>query len=81
MGDLPQIREWVRDGKNGYIVSCLNDNDVSEAIIKILSDKGKTNSFIKINLAQVREKADFDKNMKNIENLYEKLITKTKKRR
>jgi glycosyltransferase involved in cell wall biosynthesis len=79
MGDLPQIREWIRDGENGYIVPCLDDIPAAEAMIKVFSNKEKTNSFIKNNLAQVWEKADFDKNMMNIEALYWELVAETKK--
>ncbi len=79
MGDLPQIREWIRDGENGYIVPCLDDIAAAEAMIKVFSNKEKTNSFIKNNLAQVWERADFDKNMMNIEALYWELVAETKK--
>jgi len=79
MGDLPQIREWIRDGESGYIVPCLDDIAAAEAMIKVFSNKEKTDSFIKNNLAQVWERADFDKNMMNIEALYWELVAETKK--
>lgn len=79
MGDLPQIREWITDGENGYIVPCVDDNAAAEAIMRVLFDKEKGSSFAEKNLALVRERADFDKNMENIEALYWELVAETKK--
>ena len=80
MGDLPQIREWIKDGKNGYIVPCVDDNAAADAIMRVLFDKEKGSyfAFAEKNLVLVREKADFDKNMKNIEALYWELVAETK---
>jgi glycosyltransferase involved in cell wall biosynthesis len=37
MGDLPQIRDWVKDGVNGFLVPCRDPAALVEKISRILS--------------------------------------------
>lgn len=78
MGDLPQIREWIKNDKNGYIVPCIDEKAAAAAIMRILSNEQIAGSFIKNNIKLVNENADFDKNMKNIEDLYYRLVRRRK---
>lgn len=36
MGDIPQIREWIRDGENGYLVPTRNVDYLAKAITRAL---------------------------------------------
>jgi glycosyltransferase involved in cell wall biosynthesis len=69
ISDLPAIREWIKDGVNGFIVDPLDPVSVSNGIEKALtSDRCYMSS-----LNELRVKAaDYDENMKKLEMLYEK---------
>ena len=36
MGDIPQIREWIADGRNGFLVPCKEPRQLSRLIVEIL---------------------------------------------
>ena len=70
MSDLPQIRDWVTDGVNGFTVPPRNPEALSRRIIHVLEDEGEqTRIFTKYNLKLVSEFADSRKNIERIKNL------------
>ena len=73
-GDLPSIREWIKNDWNGYVVPLRDERATAEAIIKLLSDKTERELFNERNLDIVREKADHYKNMEKVEEKYFNLI-------
>lgn len=74
MGDIPPIRDWIKDDYNGYLVNTRNPVALSKAIIDLLRDKEKRRLFIERNLEIVKEKADHQKNMERMEGLYFSLL-------
>jgi glycosyltransferase involved in cell wall biosynthesis len=70
MSDLPQIREWVTDGINGFTVSPRNPEALSNKIINVLEGGGEqARIFGKYNLKLVTDFADSKKNVERIKNL------------
>lgn len=74
VSDLPANREWVKDGWNGYIVPVRDEGALADAIVKLLKDEKKRKLFGRRNYELVKEKADYEKNMKKMEELYELLL-------
>ena len=59
MSDIPQIREWIKDGDNGFLIPPRDERSLSERIISIFeSDKVLVDSFRNKNLRIVRERAN-----------------------
>lgn len=74
MGDIPQIREWIVDGKNGFLVPPRDANALSESIIKIFENKNNiVRSFTVKNLELVNKQADMIKNAEKIKILAHKI--------
>jgi glycosyltransferase involved in cell wall biosynthesis len=64
MGDIPQIREWVVDGENGFLVGPRDISALSDRIIKCFDNRDQAiDSFINKNLILVKNKADSNKNI------------------
>lgn len=59
MGDIPQIREWVIDGVNGYTVPPRDPSKLADRIIRVLFDVEQlVGGFIQNNIALVQHEAD-----------------------
>lgn len=74
VSDLPSARECIKDGINGYIVPVRDIDATAQAVIKLLKDKSLRESFTKTNREWVVQNADWNKNMKKVEELYCKLL-------
>jgi len=74
MGDIPAAREWITHGHNGYLVPCRDPQALAEAIVHLLQDQETRHRFVVRNLELVRQKADYDREMKRMEQLYLELI-------
>lgn len=80
MGDIPQIREWVVDGKNGYLVSVRDPDELSKKILKIMVDPdGTTRQFVERNLDLVKREVDSVLMSKLIKNLVHSVAIETEK--
>jgi len=73
--DVPSIMEWVTDGVNGFIVPKKNSIVVAEKIIELLKSEDLRDKFSRINIKISQERADWDKNFKKLEEIYNKLLT------
>jgi glycosyltransferase involved in cell wall biosynthesis len=74
MSDLRQIREWVTDGVNGYIVPPRNSEILSDRIIKVFEDgEERMRIFGRHNSKLVTEFADSEKNSEEIRDLVHKV--------
>ena len=74
VGDLPSLREWVTNGQNGYVVPLRDPKATAQAIIKMLSYENTRQLFVKVNLDIVRERANHQKEMEKMEDLYYKMV-------
>lgn len=72
--DQPAVNELVRDGWNGYVIPQRDTQATAQAIIKLLEDEKTRKLFAERNLKWVKENADYDKNMKKMEELYYFLV-------
>jgi len=62
MGDIPQIRDWITDGKNGYLCPVKDADKLAECIIKVLEDPQKMNAtFIQENMNRIKQDLDSNK--------------------
>ena len=72
--DLPGIRDWIRDGENGFLVDPLDVDAVAAAIIELLTDRKKS---IKISLKAVETiqiNGDQEVWWRRLEELYLRLV-------
>ncbi len=70
VSDVPSVREWIKDGENGFIVPIRDHELLGQAIIRLLGDAETRKVFNERNLSLVREKADHKKHMGRMEKLY-----------
>ncbi len=58
VGDIESTREWVEDGRNGFVVDPADPAALAEAILKGLGDKGLREKAAKMNAGIIRERAE-----------------------
>jgi len=76
--DLPANREWIEDNVNGLLVPIKDSKALAEAIIRALEDVALREKAREINHQRVGNKAIWEDNMGEVEELYQLLI-ETKK--
>lgn len=70
MGDIPQIREWVTDGVNGFLAPPRDPVVLSNRILKVFEDsEGVIGSFIRKNMERVDLDVDSRKSVKKVKDL------------
>lgn len=70
MGDIPQIREWVEDGVNGFLSPTRDPRALAEKIVEVLEALPHViASFVPANLERVSRDADSAKNCEQIKTL------------
>jgi glycosyltransferase involved in cell wall biosynthesis len=73
VGDVASVREWICDGINGVVVSALDPAMVAGAIIRSLKDDTLIQTARQENERLVLARADYRKNMLDVESGYEML--------
>jgi glycosyltransferase involved in cell wall biosynthesis len=68
--DLPSAREWIRDGETGLVVKERDGDALVGAILRFLSDRALRERVGKKAEAEVRARADHDRNMQRMEEIY-----------
>ena len=71
------VSEVCRDGENGYLCQPGNVTEISEAMVKILSDRGLRIRFSE-NSIKIASEHDFEKTLDKFENIYRKVISEKK---
>ena len=74
--DIPANRDWVEDGKNGFLVPVDDPKDLAKKIVMAINDNDLRAEAIKINWEIIKNSADIEKNMIMIEDLYFQLSKK-----
>ena len=70
MGDIPQIRDWVVNGKNGYLCQVKDVEKLAECIIKVIENPQKMNEkFMQENLTLIKQEVDSSKMSTEIKQL------------
>lgn len=78
MGDIPQIREWIRDGENGLLVAPRNPQEVSMALLRILENSdGIVADFVSRNYDLVRREFDSKKNCRLVKELVHEIAARS----
>ena len=74
VSDISANHEWIIDGWNGFIVPLRNPEKLALAIIQLIENPDLMLLFGRRNLQIIKDRADREKHMKYMENLYQKLI-------
>jgi glycosyltransferase involved in cell wall biosynthesis len=70
MGDIPQIRDWITDGENGYLCPVRNSKKLAECIINVIENPQRLNEkFIKENLTRIKQDVESSKMSEEIKQL------------
>lgn len=79
VSDLPSIREWITDNKNGTLVPAKNPGRLAQAILETLSlDEITRKHRAEYNRSVILERADHYAFMKQMEGLYFDIASKRK---
>lgn len=74
MGDIPQIREWVVDGENGYSVPPRDPSALAARIKQVFSERdGVVEEFVQKNIGLVQREVDSRSVAVSIKNLVRNL--------
>jgi glycosyltransferase involved in cell wall biosynthesis len=77
MGDIPQIREWIVDGENGYLCQVKDADKLAECIIKVIEDPQKIKKkFIQENMTLIKQEVDSSKMSADIKQLVRDISSK-----
>jgi glycosyltransferase involved in cell wall biosynthesis len=71
---IASVREWIQDGINGLIVPAADPAAVATALGQALQDDALTHAARTENERLIRERADYQTNMLDVESRYEALI-------
>jgi glycosyltransferase involved in cell wall biosynthesis len=70
MGDISQIREWIQDGFNGFLVPPHDPDLLSDRILRVFENTDSIiDRFIERNQEMVSQEADSRKNKEVIKEL------------
>jgi glycosyltransferase involved in cell wall biosynthesis/SAM-dependent methyltransferase len=70
MGDIPQIRDWVVNGQNGFLVPVMECAALARSIIEVCENKSNVVAdFVSANIELVEREADSSKNIQQVKNL------------
>jgi glycosyltransferase involved in cell wall biosynthesis len=71
VSDLPANREWIDPQVNGLLVPAKEVHTLAEALIHALEDSGLRIKAQELNRQRVKEKAIWEENMREMEELYD----------
>lgn len=74
--DLSANREWVTDGKNGYIVPRSDAGAMAEKVVYLIRSATVRKSFGELSRKIIQEKAEYSVEMAKMEEIYEGLARK-----
>jgi glycosyltransferase involved in cell wall biosynthesis len=74
--DIPSLREWIISGENGLLVEPGNMDQLTQSILYILKTPDLRDKFCERNLRLLKEKANYQEEMKQMEALYRQLVGK-----
>ncbi|MFA6169606.1 MAG: glycosyltransferase family 4 protein [Candidatus Margulisiibacteriota bacterium] len=69
VSDLPNIREWIKPGWNGYLLKPDDVQGAAAAIIKVISDRAERTLYGERNVKLIEERADQNKCYRNLEKI------------
>lgn len=72
--DSGENKKWIKDGKNGFVVSVKNPEILAKKIIYLLRNEELRRRFGEINRKIIEEKNNYYKEMKKVEEIYKEII-------
>ncbi len=72
--DVPALREWVSDGRNGLVVPRGDSAALARALLRLLEDATLRARMGRANAAIAAERADWGKNFRKLETIYQRLL-------
>jgi len=75
VSDIPGNRAWIEHGKNGYLIPLNDAAQLATAIQQAFENPTFVQQVIRHNSQLVKEKADYEKNMEFMNQLYHQLIS------
>lgn len=72
--DIPGNIEWIDDGINGLVVRKADPESIACGLTGLLKNDVLRAAMSANNIGKAREKADFSKNFKRLEDIYAKLV-------
>lgn len=73
--DFCDNKKWVKNGENGFVVPLSNSEILAEKIVFLLKNRPLRKLFGECNVKIIEEKNNYYKEMKKMEELYEKIAT------
>ena len=73
--DIPAVLEWVKDGYNGFVLPARDPQMLASKILTLLSSSYLPKLMGERNLKIAHERADWEKNIKVLENIYTSLVS------
>ena len=73
-GDIASLREWIQDGKNGFLVSPSDPQALADAITRGLQDAELRQAAQEKNLTLVRQRAEYGAVMHKAEEFYQQVV-------
>jgi hypothetical protein len=74
--DAGGIKDWLKDGHNGYLVPWMDRGAFAAAIDDLLRDKAKARRMGENGLALVSEQYDFDRYVAGLEAMFQEISQK-----
>jgi len=68
--DFGDNKEWVENGKNGFLISLKDSNDLAQKIVYLLKNKKIGYNFGEINREMVKEKYNSGKELEKMKKIY-----------
>ena len=75
VSDLPSLREWIKDGWNGFLVDPKDVSRLSDCVAQLIAKPALASDFARRNLEIVEARASQATHMGRMEATYRKLAT------
>ena len=77
--DFGDTGKWIENGANGFVIPLRDPKTLAEKIIYLIEHEDVRLKFGEKGRKMVKERFEYDKELKKVENLYEQLIREHKK--
>ena len=77
--DIGDVRKWIEDGENGFIIPTKRPDLLAEKIICLLRNEELRDKMGKANRQLVEERAEYEKEMAKMGKLYEELVRRNRR--
>ena len=74
MSDIESIREWIKEGINGYLFNPLDPESIANQVHAAINGESKRDSMRSLNYDVIVERAEYSANMERAESELSKLV-------